>query len=87
MVKFSSHKASGQAIVEAVLIIILFLGGVTLVSSTFQEQEWVSRLVKGPWQRLSGLVQAGVWDIPERSRDVHPNKLIRAISLEGDKLP
>lgn len=77
-------KEKGQAVIEAVLLSIVLLGAVLLVSRYFQQEELIRRIVSGPWQNLSGMIQNGVWAPPRISMKMHPNLHIRHVSLKGD---
>lgn len=84
--KLQSIKGqAGQAITEAILLMVVFFGITLMVSQYFVDQEVLASLVKRPWQTLSGVVQNGVWETPERGIARHPNTHIRHISNEGER--
>lgn len=74
----------GQAVIEAVLIMVLLVGLATAVGSGLRNMDFFVNLVERPWQNLSGLIQNGVWEPPQASMSVHPNANNRHISLLGD---
>lgn len=78
------NSQSGQAITEAILLIVIFFGMTLAVSQFFVNEEVLARLVKRPWQTLSGVLQNGVWDTPEKSAASHPSTHLRHVSLEGE---
>lgn len=84
MVKIKSLNQSGQAITEAVLLMVVFFGITIMVSSYFKSEELFASLLKRPWAVMSGVLQNGVMDTPERGIGNHPNKHFRHVSLQGD---
>lgn len=84
MVKAQVKSQRGQAIVEALLIMIIFLGIGLAVMSFFKDQEVLAKLVKGPWQSLSGVLQNGTWGEPGATAVKHPNTHYRHVSIQGD---
>ena len=74
----------GQSIVEAVLILVIVLGIAMGISAAFRQNELLSSMVSGPWQRLSGLLQNGSWVPPNQGMAYHPNNFNRHISYRGD---
>ncbi|MGE0762789.1 MAG: hypothetical protein AB7N80_05880 [Bdellovibrionales bacterium] len=74
----------GQAIVESVLILALFVGISTAVGVAFKENELLSKMVASPWQRLAGMLQNGQWTPINRSSSLHPSIHARHISVRGD---
>ena len=72
----------GQTVVEAVLLLALFVILATVVSRQFNENQLVAQLVSGPWDRLNGMIQNGVWAPPSESDAVHPNHLKRRLSTD-----
>lgn len=74
----------GQAIVEAVLIIVLLFGVTVMAAKYFKEQELFRNLVTGPWVHIAGMLQNGVWAPPSVGAAIHPNSHNRHISIEGE---
>lgn len=64
---------SGQMVVEMILILTLLFGFTVFVAAQFRQQEYFKAIVSGPWLKLAGMMQNGVWDTPEKSKDLHPN--------------
>lgn len=84
MVRAKEKNQKGQAIVEALLIMIIFLGIGLMVMSFFKDQEVLAKLVKGPWQSLSGVLQNGTWGEPSKTTIMHPNTHYRHVSIRGE---
>lgn len=76
----------GQFIVEAVLLITLFVGITLFVSQQFTQNNYLSTIVSSPWKSLSGLLQNGEWMPVQASMSLHPNNHIRHTSLLGDEV-
>jgi hypothetical protein len=75
----------GQFILEAILVMVIFMGIVVLVAGYFQKNDVLSSLIKGPWQRLSGMLQNGEWMSPAQSQAYHPSQPSRHVTIEGIK--
>ncbi|MCJ8275282.1 MAG: hypothetical protein MJK18_00435 [Bdellovibrionales bacterium] len=82
MKKLKNQK--GQMTIEAVLIATLLLSTLTVASRIIKDQGYLSSLVEGPWQHLSGMIQNGVWAPPQQGTALHPNNLDRHGSPVGD---
>ncbi|MCB0350135.1 MAG: hypothetical protein KDD38_03060 [Bdellovibrionales bacterium] len=78
------RRERGQASVEMVLMLVLMVGVMAFVSTTFRQNEIFASLVSGPWKQLSGLIQNGAWGDPESTMTIHPNRQSRVSSVRGD---
>jgi hypothetical protein len=76
---------SGQGVVEAVLLIATLLFVSTFVAREFKSNELVSKIVKGPWLALSGMISSGTWKPPAEAAALHPLASPRPASLEGTR--
>lgn len=74
----------GQAVVESILILILFFALTTLIAAGFKQNELFTQMASAPWQNLSGMLQNGVWAPPANSVFVHPSQHERHISSKGE---
>jgi hypothetical protein len=74
----------GQAITEAVLMLVLFFGVTLFVSNYFVDKGLVSQIVKTPWQKLSGMIQNGEWETRSAGAAHHPSGYDRHLSLRGE---
>lgn len=72
----------GQIIVEAILLMTLSIGILFFVTRTIREQGVMQNLVQGPTEKLSGMMESGVWAPPEEAKKNHPNMVKRSLSLE-----
>lgn len=78
------RKQGGQMIVEAVLIIVLFMGATMLVTNYFKDNDVLKKLIHGPWQNLAGMLQNGIWGTPEKTVGLHPNSHKRHVVITGE---
>lgn len=77
-------KQSGQITVEMVLIITVLLGTFLFVrKNLFQDGEFLSNLVGGPWDYVSGMIESGRFGKPDNVRTQHPGRGDRHSSLKG----
>jgi hypothetical protein len=72
----------GQVLIEAVLLLTLVVGMWSVFSKYAKQKKWFDSLVNGPWQTMSGMIETGVWDAPQKSKSKHPNSFNRVISLK-----
>mgnify|MGYP003352045605 CR=1 FL=1 len=80
----SIQSQSGQAITEAVLILVLLMGFTLLVGRFLKDEEVLKRLIQSPFQSLAGMLQNGAWAPAKASVAIHPNMDGRHISLQGE---
>lgn len=78
------NNQKGQLVVEAVLIMVVIVSLYAAFSNWAQGQEFTKKMVSGPWNMLSGMIESGTWNPPAQARAQHPNHLRRNISHEGD---
>ena len=80
---------NGQALVEGVLLMVVMVGILALVLKFLQgggDGPVVQQLTQGPWGRLSGMIQCGVWkpcginNSPVAQKN--PNTRARTLSLK-----
>ena len=84
-IKLKYRNQSGQAVVEAVILMIIFVGFLSFAVRQFQDQALLERLVQGPWLHLAGMIESGVWAEKNTARRLHPNHIGRHVTFEGDK--
>jgi len=83
--KFKSTQA-GQASVEMVLMVALLVGVAVFVGKEFRSNEIFAKMVSGPWQSFSGLIQNGVIGNPKDTMSKHPNQYDRLATVRGTEL-
>lgn len=84
--KKSSRKSllkneHGQFVIEAVLLMVLSIGLLTLGLRTLRDGNILGNLVSGPWERVAGMIESGSWNVAEVSAKKHPNQYNRCLSL------
>lgn len=77
--RLNSNK--GQLLIEAVLLLTLLMGLWSLFSRYARDHKWFDSLVSGPWQTMSGMIESGTWQEPQKARKTHPNNFNRVIGL------
>ncbi len=76
--KFINKK--GQAVLESILIMLIFLGLFRAVVGALDANEFLNRIVREPLIRLDHMVRNGEWT----ERRKHPNYLHNHLSQKGD---
>ena len=77
-------RQGGQALIEAVLAIALFVTLTMFVASEFKSRQVLSNLVSGPWKSLDGMIRNSHWSPREETDTYHPNLLKRHGSTLGE---
>lgn len=72
----------GQVVIEYILLMVLAVGGITFLANTFRESQTIAKLVDGPWQKMAGMIECGVWEARKDACTKHPNNLSRSLSYE-----
>lgn len=62
----------GQVSVEYILIAVMLMSLATFIGKRLREGEYLSQLVSAPWNVLSGMIEAGVWESSSKARVIHP---------------
>ena len=74
---------SGQLIIEAILLMVLFAGIATVIRQKFDDRNIVGALVAGPWAQIAGMMSNGVWRREADGYSLHPQGSV--VSREGDE--
>ncbi len=77
----TSHN-KGQAIVEAVLLLVLFISAALLVQSAFRERGFLSRIIGAPWTSIKSMVEKASWS----PKALHPNHTDMHTSTDPKKV-
>ena len=72
----------GQMTVEAVLLLVIALAFAKVGTGAIKEQDFLRKMVSGPWMYLQGMIQNGVWSEANSGSDIHPNVYGRRASPE-----
>lgn len=78
------NNQKGQMLVEAVLIMVVFMAFTMMTARFFRDKEVLKQLISGPWVALSGVLQNGVWLSPDKGAISHPNGHTRHITIQGE---
>ena len=75
----------GQALVEAILIMALFLITTRIATDYMRNNEVIRNMVETPWNKIKNLIETGN-DTSAHDQAVinHPNHRKRHVSLQGD---
>jgi len=80
---------SGQIAVESILLMVVTVGLMLMAMKFFKGGNGngpiISQLTQGPWARLSGMIQCGVWEpcgfgAPNPGKN--PNTMARTLLLD-----
>ena len=80
----SQKNDKGQSAIEAVLLIVIFVSITATVAREFKESEVIAELISGPWKRLDGMIQNGVWQPVKEGNELHPNRFKRHVSFDPE---
>ncbi len=72
----------GQFVIEAVLLMIVMVGIFVASMNALRDSKFLSKLVSGPWERVAGMMESGVWAPAKEARQQHPNQKTRSITNE-----
>ena len=76
----------GQAAVEMVLILSIFLFIAMFISTRLEEAEVGKKIINRPWNVISGMIESGTWQANQGNdvHPLHPIKRNRRLSVEGE---
>ncbi|UYL10442.1 hypothetical protein B9G69_007595 [Bdellovibrio sp. SKB1291214] len=75
----------GQFVIEAVLLMIVMLGIFMASMSQLRESKFLAKMITGPWDKVAGMMESGVWLSAKDARQKHPNQKDRSISLNPNE--
>lgn len=76
-------KQSGQASVEAVLLLALLISLGVAITNQFESNQVLSNLVSGPWKSIDGMIRHGSWQPAGQAAQNHPHN--RKVSYDSDE--
>ena len=90
--KNKSHlkNQSGQLIVEAVLLMVIMMAVFAMLQAGIKKMDLVGKLTREPWEKISGMIQCGVWQpcgIGQPVPNMHPSTQARVITLKSAQEP
>jgi hypothetical protein len=72
----------GQFVIEGVLLMVVMLGIFIASMSALRDSKFLAKMVTGPWDKVAGMMESGVWLPAKDARQKHPNQKDRTISLD-----
>lgn len=72
----------GQFVIETVLMMIVTIGFFLWGTNQLREGKFLAKMIGGPWQKVSGMIESGVWEAPDTARKQHPNQINRSITVK-----
>ena len=73
----------GQATVEAILIMTIFLAASMTISQAFSKNNYFASMIEGPWDFVDGMIRDGVWMKSSQSAVNNPNGRKRQGTMES----
>lgn len=78
-------NSKGQFVIEAILLMTLLVGVVTVLTTQIKERGILNEMISGPWAKISGMAEFGVWAEPDaRTKKLHPNTFTRIMTPKED---
>nr|CAE47787.1 hypothetical protein [Bdellovibrio bacteriovorus] len=74
----------GQFLIESVLLMTFMVGALVWATGQLRENKYLAKMISGPWQKVSGMIEGGVWDTPDKAKSKHPNQLNRSLTVEPE---
>lgn len=75
----------GQFVIEGVLLMVVTVGAFLWATNQIREGKYLAKLIGGPWEQMSGMIEAGVWKPPGEARSLHPNQIGRSSTVRPDR--
>lgn len=76
----------GQFVIESVLMMIVTIGFFMWATSELRNSKFLAKMIGGPWEKVAGMIESGVWDSADAARSKHPNQMKRSLSLDPGAL-
>lgn len=80
--KSTLRNERGQFVIEAVLLMVLSIGLLTLALRGLKDGKVLGNLVSGPWTKMAGMIESGSWSPADTAAKNHPNQLNRSLSWD-----
>ena len=79
------HNRRGQFVIEAILLMVVLLGISMQIARYVKDNQLVSGMVTGPWAKVAGMAEFGVWHAPNaEGQKMHPNNFNRLYTPTQD---
>ncbi|KHD88537.1 MAG: hypothetical protein OM95_08480 [Bdellovibrio sp. ArHS] len=76
------RNRKGQFVIEAVLLMVVGVGFFIWGTNQLREGKILAKLIGGPWEKVSGMIESGVWETPDKARTSHPNQYDRSLTID-----
>ena len=80
------RNRKGQFLIENVLMMIVTIGFLIFATKSLREGKYLAKLISEPWLKVSGMIEAGVWEAPKTAQSKHPNQINRSLALDPKTL-
>ena len=84
MISQPLRNQRGQLVLEAILLMVVFMGITTLLTGYLRDHRVAAKLVSEPWAKLSGMIECGVWQPCAGGKGLHPGTTDRFLSLKPE---
>lgn len=78
------RNQQGQFVIEGILLMVLMVALTIALTTKVRETGLVTRMVTGPWAKIAGMTENGVWEEPgPAARAAHPNSFDRVFTQDN----
>ena len=77
-----SFNNKGQFVIETVLLLVISTMLFAALAKSFKERQIMENILVKPWEKISGMIENGVWGSPQKTRYVHPNNPYSVATLK-----
>ncbi|WP_374076747.1 hypothetical protein [Bdellovibrio bacteriovorus] len=78
------RNRKGQFVIEGVLLLVVTVGAFLWATNYLREEKILAKLISGPWEKISGMIESGVWEAPDKARKQHPNQISRSNTVKPE---
>jgi hypothetical protein len=78
--KWLLSNKQGQFVVEAMLLMVLSIGLLYGGLKVMRDGNVLSNLISGPWEKVAGMIESGVWESADKAAAKHPNSKNRVLT-------
>lgn len=76
------RNQKGQVALEAILLVVVLLGISVFAQNKLKQSGLAAKMVQGPWGKLSGMIECGVWEPCKGRKGTHPSTRERNLSFD-----
>jgi hypothetical protein len=82
--KKNRHGQKGQFVVETVLLMVVTISLFMWGTDQLRSAKVMAKLFSGPWGKISGMTESGVWEEPGAAQKKHPNQNYRSNTVDPE---